>query len=125
MSRLIAVFLVLSMAIFPVAMARAAAFGGHSHHGMAQAGNSSHDHVTSAEGDCPSLAAAAEDGAPADAGSHNDLACCGMGACHVFQLSVVPAVVAPATSRHVLRAPGAEQVTGAFSGRLDRPPRTI
>jgi hypothetical protein len=126
-STIIAVVLALSMAIFPVSMVRAAAMVGHSHAGMTfvEHGNP-HVHAASPQADCASLASADDHATPSDEGSQNSApSCCGMAACHVFQMSAAPTVSTPTGSAHVLHSPGDEQVTGAFSVRIDRPPRTV
>lgn len=126
-STIIAVFLALSMAIFPISMVRATAMGGHSHAATAQVEYGDHHaHVASSDADCPSLTNVDDHGVPAENASHESgPSCCGMGACHVFQMSAAPSVFTPAGSAHVLHALEDEQVSGAFSVRIDRPPRTV
>ena len=126
-STIIAVFLALSMAIFPISMARAGAMAGHAHAGTAQAEpRDHHNPLASTVADCASLSSGDHHGSPSEDASHNSApSCCGMGACHVFQMSAAPSVSTPAGSAHLLQAPGDEQVTGAFSVRIDRPPRTV
>ena len=127
-STIIAVFLALSMAIFPISMVGAGAMGGHIHAGMSSAAQQAdhHDHVASSDADCASPANADDHTAPPEDTSHkNAPSCCGMGACHAFQVSSAPGVAVPAGVAHLVHAPGDEQVTGAFSVRIDRPPRTI
>ena len=127
-STIIAVFLALSMAIFPVTMVLAAATSGHGHAAMAQSEHGDHHHhlAFSPEADSSSYAGVDGDCAPVGNASHKSgPSCCGMGACHVFQMSAVPCVSTPAGAAHVMHAPGDQQVTGAFSVRIDRPPRTV
>jgi hypothetical protein len=127
-STIIAVLLALSMVAFPISMVRAAALGSHNHAETAQAEHGDHHtQVASSEADCVSTATVHHDqAAPADDASHKSgPSCCGMGACHAFQLSGTPSLLMPAAMAHVLHAPGDEQVTGSFSVRIDRPPRTV
>ena len=127
-STIIAIFLALSMAIFPISMARAAAMVGHSHAGMTSGAEhvGHHTQVASPDAHCASIAGADDHASPSDEGGQQSSAsCCGMGACHAFQMSSAPAVSTPASIAHLLQAPGHEQVTGAFSVRIDRPPRTV
>ena len=122
-STIIAAFLALSMAIFPISVVRAAAIGGHSHAGVTSA--TEHSDVVSAGADRASIGSQ-DDHAPCDDTSNmGGAACCGMVACHVFDVSASPAVAVPAGSVRVLHALGDEQVNGAVSIRIDRPPRTI
>jgi hypothetical protein len=112
------------MAIFPITMGRAAAIGGHSHAATAQIDHGDHVHLASGT-DCTSLATD-DDRAPSESASHESApSCCSMGACHAFQMSAALSVSTPAGPARVIRAPGDQQVSGAFSVRIDRPPRTV
>ena len=128
-STIIAVFLALSMAVFPVSMARAAIVGGH--HGTTAANASPdhgdhHEHVASSGTDLSTPTNVDDHATSSEDASHNTApSCCGMGACHVFQISVAPTVSTPAGSAKLLQSPGDEQVVGGFSVRIDRPPRTV
>jgi uncharacterized low-complexity protein len=128
-STIIAVFLALSMAIFPVSIVGAASMGGH--HGTTAAGASAdhgddHEHVASSGAGCAFVIAAEDDCGPSKNASHESApSCCGMGVCHVFQMSAAPSVSTPVAKPHKLHAPGDQQVAGAPSVRIDRPPRTV
>lgn len=125
-STIIAVFLALSMAIFPITMVRAAAMGGHSHQATTQADHGHQEHLASSGEDCSSAVTPDTDSSPAgDAAHTSGPSCCGMGACHAFQLNAAPSVFTPARSAQIVHAFGDEQVSGAFLVRIDRPPRTV
>jgi hypothetical protein len=128
----IAWLLALSMAVFPMSMARAAVMGGHAH-AATEAGHHGHDHGAATpsdhHGDHHDHAAAAHadasaDTAMADEASHASGApsCCHM-ACQVFQVSVAPAVSTALGSAHVIQVAADEQVRGERATRIDRPPR--
>jgi hypothetical protein len=120
-STIIAVFLALSLAIFPIPGAMPAAVMG-AHHGAApqhatgQSRVSDHDagHRTAANEDCS--------GHKAPAGKQ--AGCCDMGACHAFTAAPLTtfADVAPLVASVI--AQGDEQVRGELSVRIERPPRT-
>lgn len=125
-STLIAVLLALSMAIFPITMVRAAAMGGHSHGATTQADHGDHHHPTSLEADCAPVSAVDSGCTSSEDPSHTSgPSCCGMGACHAFQLSAAPEVFTPVRSVQIVHMSGDQQVSGAFSVRIDRPPRTV
>ena len=126
-STIIAAFLALSMAIFPISMVRAAAVGGHNHAGIVESAEHGDHHgdIASADADCALVASSHHHTTPPDDGSSSAPSCCGMGACHAFQMSSATGMSTPAAVAHLLHAPGDEQVTGAFLGRIDRPPRPV
>ncbi|WP_046867842.1 hypothetical protein [Microvirga massiliensis] len=123
MGRVIAVLLAITMAIFPISMPRAAMPGGHHHaaalegdHGTADGVSAMHHHVSD-DGDCRDHFGGLHDGSGAP--------CCGMGACHAFEMAVAPDVSSPVTAAVPLAIVADGQVDGTIPGRLDRPPRTV
>jgi hypothetical protein len=136
MSPIIAVLLAITMAVFPISMPRAAAFGQHGHAQTAKvvqdeaasaadhqnAGDHGHaDTVASCD---PAVLGGCSEPQPS---SHDGTtpACCGAGMCHAFEVSAAPAVFSPHLSPGPTVQTGDEQVDEAVSGRLDRPPRTV
>jgi hypothetical protein len=135
MDPIIAVLLAITMAIFPISMPRAAAFGEHGHAAAVEIVHEDvavaadhhanhHDHADMVAS-CD-LAAVGVCGQP-ESNSHDGAtsACCGIGFCHAFQPSVAPPVFSPYLSAVPMSLARDEQVEGAFLGRLDRPPRTV
>jgi hypothetical protein len=121
MGPIIAVLLAITMAIFPISMPRAAALGGHDHAAVLEG-----DHGAAAEAVHHDVSTG-DDCLDHSGGSHDGsgLPCCGMGACHAFEMTVAPDVHSPVTSAVPLAIIGDEQVASVTPGRLDRPPRTV
>jgi hypothetical protein len=135
MGPIIAVLLAITMAIFPISMPRAAAFGEHGHGAAVEIVHENvavaadhhadhHDHADmvascdpAAVGVCGQPEPSSHDGTSA--------ACCGIGFCHAFQPSAAPPLFAPYLSAAPMALARDEQVEGAFAGCLDRPPRTV
>ena len=128
MRSFVAALIAVAMAIFPITGSRSAALGGHDHHLAALV---THVHGSSAAAPCLDEAAdlhatAHADGVP-DEPSHGNAgqSCCGSMACHFFALSAAPGVFTPLAVPAPLSVTRDEQVAGVFSGRIERPPRTV
>lgn len=130
MRTIIAALLAVCMAIFPIAMPQAAALAGHSH----QAVPVDHTHeklnLEQASVHCEDAAvgvtSANEHGtASGDHDGGDGSSCCGTTACHPFQVISTLTIGARLPVIGVVQVTRDHQVSGVFSGRLDRPPRTV
>lgn len=127
---IVAIFLALSVAVFPLSMAHAAALAGH-HEATAQADvriEADHDHFHQAASSCAEDAnvtvaddCASHQGA---SGPRGGASCCNL-VCHAFEASAAPAVFTPLRLARAVHLRAEEQVAGGFAGRIDRPPRTV
>lgn len=121
MRTVVAALLALCMAVFPVAMPQAAASKGHGHGSAVHAqdghahGSATHDHDIVEH----------EHAASHDGDEESSSACCGTTTCHAFQISSLPTLGARLSLIGVVQVAYDHQVPGVFSGRLDRPPRTV
>lgn len=125
MRTILAALLAVCMAVFPVAMPQAAALSGHSH------ASAAHTHEA-LDGSAHVDASALHDDRIVQhehAASHDEeeggSSCCGTTACHAFQVSSLPALGVRLSLIGVVQVACDHQVPGIFSGRLDRPPRTV
>jgi hypothetical protein len=109
--------------IFPISRPQTAALGGHDYAAMLEG---DHD-ATYLSSVMHRDTAAGSDCSDHSGGSHDmsGPACCSMGACHAFEVTVAPDVHSPVTSAVPLAIIGDGQVDGIVPGRLDRPPRTV
>ena len=128
MRAIVVLLLAISLAIFPVAMPHATVSG--SHHGASavhehehRAGNTSA--ACENEASFEELPMASVCNGQFGTSDRAAASCCGTVACHAFQVSAAPMLYVP-FARPLARAlPEEQQVTGLFSGRLERPPRTV
>lgn len=117
-SPIIALLLAIAMAVFPLAMPQAAGRM-EAGHGVELSAEQGFDHSEACDDSM-------ESGPSHHQGSDSQNAgCCGMGACHVFQVSSGQDSFLPLSIPALLKISQDEQVTAPASGRLDRPPRTI
>ena len=132
MGPIMALLLAVTMAIFPISMLRAAAPGVHEHPVTLSADlehlpTSGSEHASQTEvGSCDVPPVLADCGSHGP-GSHDTSSpsCCGMGACHVFQVTLGADMHSPVLSSAPVGIPGDEQVVGVISGGIDRPPRSV
>lgn len=133
MRPILAALLAVCIAIFPIAMPRAAAMAGHSHQTASaahahEASGHAHEHASaSSENGGAHLAVIAEHDAHASDGeaSGDGPSCCGTTTCHSFQTSSPPMLCKRLPVMALVEAVNDHQVQGLVSGRLDRPPRTV
>lgn len=132
MQPIIVALLAVCMAIFPIAMPRAAVTAGHSHETTAAHAHEAlgHDHrhasVTSPDSEVD-LAAVAEHDPHASHGEEtgNGLSCCGTTTCHSFQTSSPPVLCKRLPAMLRVEASNDPQVRSLVAGRRDKPPRTV
>jgi hypothetical protein len=120
-STIIAVFLALAMAIFPIAGVRSAAVMGH--HGGAAVQHGGH-HASAADHGADHATAATDDCSGHEAPAGKQAGCCDMGACHVFAATLAATFLYAAAPVGTFVQQGDEQVRGERSVRIERPPRT-
>ena len=130
---IVAALVAVAMAMFPITgprLATAAPFAGGHHHVGSQAVQMHGAHVHGTTVAAPCLGDAVDEAIPASAHASTDASdtagqsCCNM-ACHFVALSVAPCWSAPALMPATVSAARDDQVRGVFSGRIERPPRTI
>jgi hypothetical protein len=116
------------MVIFPITMLQAAAVGSHlgeHHHSGKQADHTHENAAAPYWGDAIEAAQPNDCPSPGHS-SHGESGqtCCNL-VCHSFALPVGPIVCSPVSTPIATAMTGDEQVAGIFSGRIERPPRTV
>jgi hypothetical protein len=119
---IVAALIAVCVAIFPIAMPRAAA--------LTDVGGMSVSHQAAAHSDEHAVLGEHSEAAHHEHASHghsdgNESSCCGTTACHAFQVSAGPSVSALRRLIGPIRIACDQQVAEALPGRLDRPPRTV
>ena len=123
MRKVMAALLAVCMAVFPIAMPRAAALMGHSHDSASHSQHGPTNADVSARHDCDPVEH--KPAAPHEGDEEGRSSCCGTTACHAFQISSLPALGVRLSSIGVVQVACDHQVPDVSSGRLDRPPRTV
>lgn len=120
MAPIIAVLLAITMAIFPIAMPRAAASADH----RSTVTLDTHHSHGEADVSCARASVTCGDH-EGDGHEASGSGCCGMSVCHAFQVSAAPAILCRHVTMTSVTVARDEQVGGVTPGGLDKPPRTI
>jgi uncharacterized protein involved in copper resistance len=125
MRTFIASLLAVCMAVFPVAMPRAAALSAHSHAAVSHV-HDAFEGATHANASALDLDDVEHEHAvPPDQDEGGSHACCGTTTCHAFRVSGFPVIGGRLSLIGIVWFVCDHQVPSVFSGRLDRPPRTV